>query len=535
MKRKDNSIHGDPEVFRNLFVSIAEEMGTVLRRTAFSANIKERRDYSCAVYDADGQTIAMGDHMPVHLGAMPLSVRHVLDAFDLGSGDVAIVNDPFRGGTHLPDITAVSAVFTPCGKAPEFYVANRAHHSDVGGMSPGSMPLAREIYQEGLRIPPVLLVQGGVVRDDVMNMILANVRTPEERRGDLLAQTMANRRGEQRLCEIVARYGVARTRKNERELVDYSERVTRDMLRAIPDGDYPFTDYLDSDGVSSEPVPIMVCLRVRGDEVEVDFTGSSPQVAGSVNANYAIAVAAAMYCFRCLIGSDVPYNAGLLRPIRVIAPERSIVNAGLPAAMAAGNVETSQRIVDTILGALAQALPDRIPAASSGTMNNLSFGGWDTRRGRPFSWYETIAGGMGASAAADGRSAVQTHMTNSWNTPIEAFEHEYPVQVESYRKRTGSGGKGMHSGGDGIVRELRFLEQADVTILSDRRERGPYGLAGGGDGKPGINSLRRGGINNINIGQTAKLPAKSRFTAPRGSVLSISTPGGGGFGPAVIE
>jgi N-methylhydantoinase B/oxoprolinase/acetone carboxylase alpha subunit len=520
--------HGDLEVFRNLFVSIAEEMGAVLRRTAFSANIKERRDYSCAVYDADGETIAMGDHMPVHLGAMPLSVRHVLDAFRLTPGDVAIVNDPFRGGTHLPDITAVSAVFPPGTRKPEFYVANRAHHADVGGMSPGSMPLAREIYQEALRIPPVLLMRGGKVQADVMNLILSNVRTPDERQGDLLAQTMANRRGEERLCEIVARYGAVRTRKNAAALLDYSERVTRNMLRTVPDGEYRFEDFLDNDGVSDKPVPIVVSVRIQGDRAEVDFTGSSAQVAGPVNANYAIAVAAAMYCFRCLIDADVPYNAGLLRPIRVIAPERSVVNAGLPAAMAAGNVETSQRITDVILGALAQALPERIPAASSGTMNNLSFGGWDTRRQRPFSYYETIAGGMGASACADGRSAVHTHMTNSWNTPVEAFEHEYPVQVRSYAIRSGSGGAGKHQGGDGIVRELRFLEETDVTILSDRRERGPYGLAGGSAGKPGSNIL------TVN-GKTSKLTAKTRISAARGSALKISTPGGGGFGRHVSD
>jgi len=521
--RNSPSKHGDLEVFRNLFVSIAEEMGAVLCRTAFSANIKERRDYSCAVYDATGQTIAMGDHMPVHLGAMPLSVRHVLDRFRLAPGDVVIVNDPFCGGTHLPDITAVSAVYPPGSRKPEFYVANRAHHADVGGMSPGSMPLAREIYQEGIRIPPVLLMRGGKVQAGVMNLILANVRTPDERRGDLLAQTMSNRRGEERLCEIVARYGAPRTRKNATGLLDYSERVTRDMLRGIPDGDYRFQDFLDNDGVTTEPVPIIVCVRIHGDRAEVDFTGSSAQVAGPVNANYAIAVAAAMYCFRCLIRADVPYNAGLLRPIRVIAPERSVVNAGLPAAMAAGNVETSQRITDVILGALAQALPDRIPAASSGTMNNLSFGGWDTRRDRAFSYYETIAGGMGASARADGRSAVHTHMTNSWNTPVEAFEHEYPVQVRSYSIRAGSGGNGKHRGGDGIVRELQFLEETDVTILSDRRDRGPYGLAGGASGQPGSNAL-------IVNGRTSKLAAKTRIAAPRGSVLRISTPGGGGFG-----
>jgi len=509
-------MQSDLEVFRNLFVSIAEEMGAVLRRTAFSANIKERRDYSCAVYDAEGRTIAMGDHMPVHLGAMPLSVRHALDEFKLGPGDVAILNDPFRGGTHLPDITAVST-------AGPFYVANRAHHADVGGMSPGSMPLAREIYQEGLRIPPVMLMRRGEVQNDVMNLILANVRTPDERRGDLLAQVMANRRGEERLREIVERYGMKRVRKNAADLLDYSERVTRAMLREIPDGDYRFEDFLDNDGVTDTPVKIAVTVRIRRDRAEVDFTGSDPQTAGPVNANYAIAVAAAMYCFRCLIPTEVPYNAGLLRPIKVIAPDRTVVNAGLPAAMAAGNVETSQRITDVILGALAQAVPDRIPAASSGSMNNVSFGGWDKLRNRPFSYYETIAGGMGASAHADGRSAVHTHMTNSWNTPIEAFEHEYPLQIESYRIRANSGGAGAHRGGDGIIRELRFLEETDVTILSDRRARGPWGLKGGKDGKPGVNEL-------VVNGRASKLASKTRVIAKEGSVLRISTPGGGGFG-----
>ena len=514
------STAGDLEVFRNLFVSIADEMGAVLRKTSFSANIKERRDYSCAVYDASGETVAMGDHMPVHLGAMPLSVRHALQAFTLGPGDVAIVNDPFRGGTHLPDITAVSGVFL--GKTPraDYYVASRAHHSDVGGMSPGSMPLAREIYQEGLRIPPVLLMRGGKVQRDVMELILANVRTPEEREGDLLAQVMAARRGEERLREISKKYGLARVKRAASELLDYTERVTRAMLRGIPDGEYCFEDFLDNDGITEDPVRIAVAVRIRGDEAEVDFTGSSAQVAGSVNANYAIAVSAAMYCFRCLIEADVPYNAGLLRPIRVIAPERSVVNAGLPAAMAAGNVETSQRITDTILGALAQALPDRIPAASSGTMNNLSFGGWDTLRNRAFAYYETIAGGMGASSHGPGRSATHTHMTNSWNTPVEAFEHEYPVSVRQYRVRTGSGGAGQFRGGDGIVRELEFLEEADVTILSDRRSRGPWGLADGESGAHGRNEV-----------SGTPVPAKTRIAIPRHGRLRIESPGGGGWGP----
>jgi N-methylhydantoinase B/oxoprolinase/acetone carboxylase alpha subunit len=505
----------DLEIFRNLFVSIADEMGAVLRKTAFSANIKERRDYSCAVYGKSGETIAMGDHMPVHLGAMPLSVQHALAAFHLGRGDVVIVNDPFRGGTHLPDITAVSGVFTGRSKSADFYVASRAHHADVGGMSPGSMPLAREIYQEGIRIPPVLLMKGGKVQNDVMQIVLANVRTPEEREGDLLAQVMSNRRGEARLLEIVSRYGLARVHRSAADLQNYSERVTRAMLREIPDGEYQFHDFLDDDGVTDTPVRIEVALRIKGDKVEVDFTGSSPQVAGSINANYAIAVSAAMYCFRCLIDAEVPYNAGLLRPIRVIAPERSVVNAGLPAAMAAGNVETSQRITDVILGALAQALPDRIPAASSGTMNNLSFGGWDTLRNRAFAYYETIAGGMGASSKGPGRSATHTHMTNSWNTPIEAFEHEYPVRVRAYSIRAGSGGKGKYGGGDGIVREFQFLDTADVTILSDRHKRGPYGLQGGSSGA---------------VGTCGGRPSKARFIIQPGETLRIETPGGGGWG-----
>jgi N-methylhydantoinase B/oxoprolinase/acetone carboxylase alpha subunit len=511
----------DLEVFRNLFVSIAEEMGAVLRRTSFSANIKERRDYSCAVYDEQGRTIAMGDHMPVHLGAMPLSVRHVLADFALEPGDVALVNDPFRGGTHLPDITAVSGVFLRKGKSkPDFYVANRAHHADVGGMSPGSMPLAKEIYQEGIRIPPVLAIRRGVVQRDIMNLILANVRTPEEREGDLMAQVMSNKRGENRLRELDARYGLERMKASATRLLDYTERVTRAMLREIPAGAYSFEDFLDNDGITADPVRIAVTLKISGGEAVVDFTGTSPQVPGSVNANYAIAVSAAMYCFRCLIDADVPYNEGLLRPIKVIAPDRSVVNAALPAAMAAGNVETSQRITDTVLGALAKAVPDRIAAASAGTMNNLTFGGWDTRRNRTFAWYETMGGGHGASSQGNGRSANHTHMSNSWNTPIEAFEHDYPMRVRAYSVRRGSGGKGIHRGGDGIVRELEFLEPAEVTILSDRRLRGPWGLNGGEPGKPGVNTLVGHGT----------VPGKTRFNVERHARLRIESPGGGGWG-----
>ena len=523
MKSQVSSDPVELELFRHLLASIAEEMGAVLRKTAYSANIKERRDYSCALYDAAGHTIAMGDHMPVHLGAMPLSVEHAIAAFRLRPGDVAILNDPFRGGTHLPDITAVSGVFLGRAAKPAFYVANRAHHADVGGMSPGSMPLAREIYQEGIRIPPVLLVRQGTMDAEILSLILANVRTPEEREGDLLAQLAGIRRGETRLRELVSRYSYPVVRRNVAALQDYSERMVRAAIASLRPGVYRFEDYLDNDGLSDRPVKIAVTVTIRGDSAVVDFAGSDPQVAGSVNANYAIALSATAYVFRCLVTGDIPYTAGLLRPLQVLAPDRSVVNAREPAAMAAGNVETSQRITDVILGALAQAAPLRIPAASSGTMNNLTFGGWDTFRNRPFAWYETIAGGMGASASNDGLSATHTHMTNSWNTPIEAFEHQYPVRILEYAIRKNSGGAGRRRGGDGIVRQFEFLAPCEVTILSDRRLRGPYGLSGGEPGLPGRNTLIRGS-------KTIALRGKERFEARPGDRLRIESPGGGGFG-----
>src|SRR5271154_1630256 len=515
MQRMTRGKKPDPielELFRHLLVSIAEEMGAVLRKTSYSANIKERRDYSCAVYDAAGETVAMGDHMPVHLGAMPLSVRHAMRAFDLKPGDVAILNDPFRGGTHLPDITAVSGVFVGRESQPSFYVANRAHHADVGGMSPGSMPLAREIYQEGIRIPPILLARGGRMDRPLLDLILANVRTPVEREGDLMAQCMAIKRGEQRLLELAAKYGLSSVRRNMAALKDYSERMLRSAIRRLPSGTYRAEDYLDNDGITRHPVRIVAQIRIHGDRATVDFTGSDPQVEGSVNANYAVAVSAATYVFRCLVREDIPYTAGVMRPLEVIAPSGLVVSAQPPAAMAAGNVETSQRITDVILAALAKAAPDLIPAASSGTMNNLTFGGWDRWRGRAFAYYETIAGGMGASAVSDGASATHTHMTNSWNTPVEAFEHLYPLRIRSYRIRSGSGGGGEHRGGDGIVREYEFLTRGAVTILSGRRERGPYGLFGGKPGARGRNSVLRGK-------RTIPVPGKARFEVEPGDVL----------------
>ena len=523
------------EVFKSLFVSVAEEMGVTLCRTSFSPNIKERLDYSCAIYDAAGETIAQGDHMPVHLGAMPLSVRAAIDHGPMAAGDVVVLNDPFRGGTHLPDVTMVSPVYVPGrkagagsrgrgrGRGPAFYVANRAHHSDVGGMSPGSMPLAREIFQEGLIIPPVKLVRRGVVVDDVLALVLANVRTPDEREGDLTAQIAANRVAERRLLEIVARYGAGPVAAYAAAVQDHTERVLRATIAGIPDGEYAFADRLDDDGFAAGPIAIRARVRIAGDGAVVDFTGSDPQTTGGVNANFAITLSATLYAFRCLVREDVLYNAGIGRVVRVVAPEGTIVNAVRPSAVAGGNVETSQRITDVVLGALAQALPDRLPAASQGTMNNVTLGGRHPATGQPFAYYETIGGGMGARPGLDGISGVHTHMSNSRNTPIEAIEHDLPVRVRTYAIRQGSGGSGRWRGGDGIVREYEALADIEVTVLSDRRVGAPYGARGGAPGQPGRNILIRDGVETV-------LPGKARLTLAPGDRLRIESPGGGGYG-----
>ncbi len=517
------------EVFKNLYLAIAEEMGVTLCRTGFSPNIKERLDYSCAVYDADGETIAQGDHMPVHLGAMPLSVRAAIDAVDMRPGDIVVLNDPFQGGTHLPDITLVSPVFVGArDKKPTFYVANRAHHSDVGGMSPGSMPVAREIYQEGLIIPPILLARGGEIVKDVWSLILSNVRTPDEREGDLSAQIAANRVAERRLLDVVRKYGKARAVGYARALQDYTERVVRAAIAKIPNGVYEFADALDNDGFRDVPVAIKAKLTIKGAHATVDFTGSDPQVEGSVNANFAITLSACLYAFRCLVEEDVLYNAGVARPLTVIAPAGSIVNALRPSAVAGGNVETSQRITDVVLGALGRALPDRLPAASQGTMNNITLGGESLRRdanGRavPFAYYETMGGGMGGRKGLDGLSGVHTHMSNTRNTPVEAIEHYLPVRITRYGLRQQSGGAGLWRGGNGIVREYEMLTDTSVTLLSDRRERPPYGAEGGAPGACGRNTL-------IRDGKSQRLPGKVQMTLKAGDRLRIETPGGGGYG-----
>src|SRR5216684_5405235 len=532
------------EIYRALYTSVAEEMGVALRRTSFSPNIKERRDYSCAVFDSSGRVIAQGDHMPVHLGSMPMAVAAALSEVEIGPGDVVALNDPFAGGTHLPDVTLVAGVFAertgdgrpktaekkrssgrPSSVArPLFYVANRAHHADIGGATPGSMGLATDIYGEGVRIPPIRIVRGGELCEDVMKLILANVRSSNERRADFEAQIGSLRTGAARLLEIVERRGAKEAREYAAHLISYSSRMMRRAILSIPDGSYEAEDALDDDGISAGEIPIRVRVTIKGDRALVDFTGTAPQVSGAVNAVEAITASAVSYVFRCLVGGDIPASAGLMEPIEVIAPKGTVVNAAHPASVAGGNVETSQRVVDVVFKALAQAIPDRIPAASQGTMNNLTIGGIDPRTGAEFSYYETVAGGMGARPAQDGMNATHTHMTNSLNTPAEALEYAYPLRVRQYRIRKGSGGKGKHKGGDGSVREIETLAPARMSLLSDRRQRAPYGLHGGADGEVGRAWIIR------RDGREEKLTSKGSWDLEAGDRVRIETPSGGGFG-----
>lgn len=531
------------EIFKSLYSSVAEEMGVSLRRSAFSPNIKERRDYSCAVFNGAGVLIAQGDHMPVHLGSMPMSVRAALDTVKLEPGDVVVLNDPYAGGTHLPDVTMVAAVYADraagqdhgavggkmsprravaSSRRPLFYVANRAHHADIGGATPGSMGRADEIYQEGLRIPPVRLMIGDRVNDDVMRLISANVRIPEEREGDLTAQLGAIRTGQQRLAEIVARYGFREADEYASHLIDYTGEMMRGVIRDLPDGVYEAEDFLDDDGYSDQPVRIAVRIDIKGDRAEVNFAGCAPQVRGPVNAVEAITVSAVYYVFRCLIPMSVPASWGIMQPIKVTAPLGTVVNARPPAPVAGGNVETSQRIVDTVLRALSKSGAP-VPAASQGTMNNLTVGGTDTRNGKQFAYYETVAGGLGARPGLDGIDGIHTHMTNSLNTPAEALEYAYPMRIRRYSIRHGSGGGGQFRGGDGIVREVELLTDARVTILSDRRKIPPYGLNGGEPGMPGRTVVVSGTEEHV-------LAGKESIDAHAGDRIRIESPGGGGYG-----
>jgi N-methylhydantoinase B len=511
------------EVMNSRLAAIAEEMGVVLGQTGYSPNIKERRDFSCALFDGGCEMVAQAAHLPVHLGSTPLSVRAAIKRLELGPGDVAVLNDPFAGGTHLPDLTMVEPVFIRGRRAPFAFVANRAHHADIGGMAPGSMALSSEIYQEGFRLPPVKLVAGGKPVRDVFELFFANTRVREEREGDLRAQIGALTVGRRRMLELIGALGTALVGAAMAELKSYSARLMKAALSKLKAGTYTAEDFLDDDGFGNGPIPLRVAIRIGRGRARVDFTGSAPQVRGPVNANYAITLSAVFYAMKCLGAAAVPPNEGLMRAVDVIAPAGTVVNANEPAAVAGGNVETSQRLVDVLFKALAAAAPERIPAASSGSMSNLTVGGYDSLRRRGFTYYETIAGGAGAASGFPGASGIHTHMTNTLNTPIEALEAYYPMRVTEYRIRRSSGGKGRFRGGDGLVRELECLVESNISVLSERRLLAPYGLNGGGAGKPGANYVVSGG-------RRRKLPGKTGTRLESGERIRIETPGGGAWG-----
>ncbi|MFQ5431688.1 MAG: hydantoinase B/oxoprolinase family protein, partial [Nitrospinota bacterium] len=526
--------------FSNLFTSIAEEMGVTLARTAYSPNIKERRDFSCGMFDSHGNMASQAAHIPVHLGAMPMSVAAAISRFgSLCEGDVVILNDPYSGGTHLPDITLVSPVIVQktglkrMNNNPIAFLVTRAHHADVGGMSPGSLPLSTEIYQEGLRIPPVKLIDAGTTNDAVLEIIKANSRTPDERIGDLRAQLAAHEVGSARVREVIEKYSISTFTEQIKRLQWYGRRLMESLIARIPDGSYRFKDRMDLSAQSGGDGAVKVNITVSGKKCRVDFTGSSRESKQSLNAVEPVTRSAVYYCFLAILATpsryqeeaaaSPPLNGGCFFPIEILAPKGSIVNARPPCAVAAGNVETSQRIVDAVFGALSKALPDIVPAASQGTMNNLTIGGRNPLTGKPFAYYETIGGGMGARPTMDGLDGIQAHMTNTMNTPIEALEFAYPLRLERYEIRRGSGGIGKQRGGCGIRRELRALCDATGTILGDRRTFAPYGLKGGRPGKPGQDAV-------IRNGKVRPIASKSKLELKAGDVISIRTPGGGGWG-----
>ena len=514
------------EIFRSALTALTEEMGVVLMRSSYSPNIKERRDFSCALFDARGRLVAQAAHIPVHLGSMPDSVAAALVTFDsFAPGDIIALNDPFLGGSHLPDITLISPIFVHLDEELRLigFAANRAHHADVGGMSPGSMPLATEIYQEGIILPPIKLWEAGQPNHALLSLILRNVRTPDERRGDLAAQVAANRTAERRMQEIVERWSLPVLEEHIDALIAYARRITQASIEAIPDGSYSFTDCLDDDGLADTPITIAVTATIQGSSATIDFSGTDGQVRGNINAVASVAKSAAYYVIRCLMPDDAPMNHGTFEPITVIAPPGTVVNARPPAGVAQGNVETSQRITDAIFGAFAQVLPNTVPAASQGTMNNITAGGVDPRTQQPFAYYETMGGGMGAKYGLDGLSGVHTHMSNTLNTPVEAFEYAYAMRITKYQLRSGSGGKGNWRGGDGLLREIVFEVPTEVTLLTERRRFPPYGLQGGEPGRCGENRL-------FHDGQERVLPGKVHFRAMPGDRLQIASPGGGGWG-----
>ncbi|MEW7998384.1 MAG: hydantoinase B/oxoprolinase family protein [Candidatus Thiodiazotropha endolucinida] len=502
-------------IFSSRLEAVCDEMGAVLRNAAFSPNIRDRLDFSCAVFDAKGELCAQAAHIPVHLGSMAYAMADIVARVEWHQGDMVVLNDPFMGGTHLPDVTLIAPLFHT-GRLTAFLV-NRAHHADIGASSPGSMPVSRSLDQEGRVIPPGKLIRGGSLDNGFLSMITRANRNPGESEGDFAAQISANRSGLRRLAQLIDEWGRSAFLSGLEALNAYAERLAREALKRIPAGEYRFKDLMDDDGQGNGDIPIQVRLDVKPERILVDFSGTADQVPGNINSPLSVAAAAVYYVFRCLMPPQTPACAGSFRGIELHVPPGCLLNAKRPAAVAAGNVETSTRVVDVVLGALAQVLPDEIPAASHGSMNNLAMGSvsgefrWD--------YYETIGGGMGAGKRGGGLHGVQTHMTNTLNTPIEVIEARFPVRVVSYGLRRGSGGQGARRGGDGLVRCFRFLAPTQVTLLTERRVHPPWGCAGGQPGKAGVNSHNG-----------TPLPAKIALMVEAGDTVTIETPGGGGWG-----
>ena len=503
-------------LFSSRIAAICDEMGAVLQRSAFSPNIKDRLDFSCAVFDVDGELCAQAAHIPVHLGSMAYAMKYIVSEVDWAPGDMLILNDPYLGGTHLPDVTMIAPVFVDSDL--KAFVANRAHHADIGAATPGSMPISHTLDQEGLLIPPSLLIRHGKLDELLMQSFMDAVSSPVQSNGDFTAQISANQLGVQRLQALI-QLTVGETFDTALiELNDYAERLANSTLITIPRGEYCFTDVMDDDGMGNENIPITVKLIVDEKNIVVDFAGTAEQVNGNINCSLSVAAAAVYYVFRCLMPSQTPACAGSFRRLKIQAPEGCLLNARRPAAVAAGNVETSTRVVDVVMGALTKAIPEKMAAASQGSMNNVAMGG---RGAKSWDYYETIGGGSGGHRLGNGLSAIQTHMTNTLNTPIESLESHYPLRITRYGIRNDSAGQGEHRGGEGIIREYEFLSPAKVTLLTERRTVSPWGLLGGEPGGAGQNLLNG-----------KQLPPKVSLQVKPGDRLTIMTPGGGGYGSA---
>ena len=509
------------EVFQQILSAICDESGVALQRSAISPNIRERRDFSVALFDASAQLVAQAAHIPVHLGSAGDAVRAAQQAFALNRGDVVVLNDPYAGGTHLPDVTLVRPIFFGARAAPSFFLVNRAHHADIGGSVPGSMGVGGDLIAEGLVIPPIKLRAAGALQRDVLALIARNVRGANERMIDLRAQESSLALGERRLAALVAEQGLGAVQRESERLIGYTTRLARATIAGIPAGTFCSADELEDDGAGTRHLAIRLRLVVRRGNLHFDFRGTAPAARGSVNANRSIVLAACVYALRCLCGGRVPTNEGLFRVITIRTEPGSLVDPPCGAPVAAGNVETSQRLVDVCLAALAQAVPDRIPAASAGTMTSVSLGGTGPRGS--YAFYETLPGGAGASARRPGCSAVQTHMTNTRNTPVEAMELAWPVRVRQLDIRRGSGGRGVRAGGDGVVKHYELLAAATVSLLAERHERGPAGARGAGRGAPG-------GAHVVMAGRRRKLAAKGSWQLEAGDQFVVLTPGGGGHG-----